>query len=462
MSLIHLSGQDETSKKFNAPAISSKILQGSSHLTSIRNQNFHAAIIDLQPHVILDADQRPKLGMIYAFYKEVFETYNLTSTLRIGLPSSSKMSNGTWNGFIGELVNGKLDIFCCMSQIWIRYEAMDFSTPVFQAPVKGYLARPKLHVKWLAILYPFSYTVWFLVLLILFGSMPLFYIHLTIKHSNEYRVSVSHAIYTAIMLPYSALFQESRTIPPSVEVLMFATIFYSVIIRIFYTSNLIMFLTFPDPEPIPKTLEELSNREDYKIYSMRFEGAASEIYLNQTKVKAFVKIRKRQIFEPDHTKCMHAALFQEKTVCIGWPIIAEPVIVKNLTLNTIFNPFRSTPSEFSTAVSFAFPKNFKYFKEFNSIISWSVGTGLFPKFKLDATNYLQKNGREWLRQNQDSSIYRTLKHLTEDSIFTRTKPFGLENFRFSFVCSLVGLSLATFALLVELVPWLYIRLGFVK
>ncbi|CAG7727221.1 unnamed protein product, partial [Allacma fusca] len=308
--------------------------------SSIRNQELDLAILDLEPYVVRDSSNEPVLGLTYQFFQELIKTYNVTARLMISRSSLSKLPNGTWEGFAGDLMSHKLDFFCCMSQVLLRFQSMDFTTTLFEFPTKFYTAKPTVHVKWEAILYPFDSTVWLLILSFFFGSIPIFYIHLKLKRDRG--PQPSDIFYKSIALPFSALLQGSLKIPPRVKYLMVINIFYGIVILGFYSSNLISFLTFPEPEIVPETFEDLAERNEYTIYNMLYKGSSTEIFFNLTKVKALRNIRRRKIDDSDHTRCLNSALFKAKTVCIGWPILANPIIAKNLTLISAVKPVKSS------------------------------------------------------------------------------------------------------------------------
>ncbi|CAG7823190.1 unnamed protein product, partial [Allacma fusca] len=237
-------------------------------------------------------------------------------------------------------------------------------------------------------------------------SIPIFYIHLILKRSND--PGPSDKMFLAIVLPFAALVQESRSIPRRARLFTVITIFYALIVGQFYCSNLISFLTFPEPEVIPRSFEELSNRKDYTIYTMYYKGSALDIFFNQTKAEAFVQIRKRMINEPNFFKCPEHALLKQKTACISLLLIVEPFLAKNLTLHSSFNPLKISPPAFSIPVNIGLQKNSKHFESMNSIVGWALDTGQFLNWKQLTLDHLKRRGIVWMRNQRGSEIYKQL------------------------------------------------------
>ncbi|CAG7728437.1 unnamed protein product [Allacma fusca] len=430
-------------------SIQSQLPESCRKWNSIRNQQLSIALFKLSPYVVLDGNDKPVMGMAYNFFQAVKKIYNVSTTIEISLTKLGKSKNGSWEGVMGDLVTRKKDVLAAISLIPSRFEAVDFTGPINFVSVRVFLSHPKISVKWQAILYPFDRSVWFLVFIFFVASITLFYVHLTLKRSND--TELHDKMYLAIVIPFSALVQASSGIPRRARFFTAITLFYALILGQFYCSNLISFLTFPETEVIPRSFEDLSNRKDYKIYTMYFPGGTLDMFLNETKIDTFIKIRERMTNLKDFSKCAEFAIFSAKSACIGWPVIMDPLIAKNFTLHSTFNPLRTTPPATSFSIHVLLQKYSKHYESMNSIVGWATDTGQFIKWRHMTLDNLKKTGLQWLKSRRGSEPYQRLEKLTEEFYTLGTKPFGVENFVLCFSSLLVGALLALLIWICEII-----------
>jgi len=96
------------------------------------------------------------------------------------------------------------------------------------------------------------------------------------------------ALYFSFILPFCALLQESRKVPRKVRFLMGIFLFYSIVVGVFYNSNLISFLSFPEHEKVPHTWEDLAQRKDYDIKLAYYVGGAGIKFFAETNIATFI------------------------------------------------------------------------------------------------------------------------------------------------------------------------------
>ncbi|CAG7829045.1 unnamed protein product [Allacma fusca] len=430
------------------PLIQIHLPQSCRKWNSIRNQHLSIAIFKLLTYVLLNSENKPIMGMTYNFIQAVSKFYNVSMSIDISLTKFGKSKNGSWEGFIGEVVTGRKDIIAGIGGLPARFEALDFTSPIFFGSMRAFLSHPKTSVKWQAILLPFDTTVWLIVFIFFVLSVTLFYIHLNLKRSND--TELPDKIYLSIMIPFSALIQASRGIPHRARFFTVITLFYALVVGQFYCSNLISFLTFPEPEVIPRSFEDLSNRNDYTIHMMSLGGLSTDVFFNQTKIKTFVKIRERMIKQKDFFKCAEFAVLSPKTACIGYPEILVPIIANNFTLHSGFNPLRTTPHCLSFPINVALQKNSKHFESVNSIVGWACDTGHFTKWWQMTLDYLKNAGSQWLKHRRDGKTFQKLHELLDESQHQDMKPFGVKHFVLCFCSVLVGGFLASIIWICEI------------
>ncbi|CAG7823501.1 unnamed protein product [Allacma fusca] len=385
-----------------------------SNWNSIRNQHLSIVVLNLLPYIVLGTDHKPIMGMTYDFIHTVSKIYNVSRVLDISLTKLGKSRNGSREGFMGDLVTAKKDLLAGIGGIYSRFEALDFSCTGAFTTLSFYASHPKISVKWQAIVFPIDTTVWILIFVFLIALIPLFYIHLKLKRCNDREPS--DKMYLAVVIPFSALIESC-----------------------------------PKAEVVPQSFEDLSNREDYTIYTIHITGGIIEVVFNETKIETFKNIRERMINQKDFLKCVEYAIFSPKTVCIGWPLAMDSIIAKNLTIHSTFNPLLTTDSSSSFAVILGLQKNSKHFESVNSVVGWASDTGHFTKWRELTLDNLKYTGSQWLKERRSSELYQGLEKLAQEFHHLATKPFGMENVVLCFTTAIVGSCLASLAWLCEIV-----------
>ncbi|CAG7642630.1 unnamed protein product [Allacma fusca] len=415
--------------------------------SSLRNEHLRVGIFKLDVHVIFDSAGSPKFGFSYSCLEALAKARNFTHDLEIKYTGFGQNPDGTWQGMLGDLVNRKKDILFIMGQTLQRNEAIDFTTPYAITTMRFFTRRPTASIKWEAIFYPFDLRTWNLILFVFVLMTPVFYLHLKFGGA-PHRSKQEDPWYHAITLPFSALIQESINIPPRVHFLMQICLLYSMIIQGFYSSNLISFLTFPEPEPVPLTYEDLALRKDYTAELMVFNGGATEVLFNKTKVQHFVEIRKRLLMEKNFNKCVRDAILNKKTVCISWPIMVDNIMAKNFTLNPNLNLALVSSSGMFAFINIGLQRYSKHTESLSSAIGWLANTGHGLRWKDNVISYLKSEGRRWLVQEK-GEIYRNITELA-NMFEVQTKPFGIYHFVVSFFVVQFGASAGLFALFGEI------------
>ncbi|CAG7717473.1 unnamed protein product [Allacma fusca] len=385
-----------------------------SNWNSIRNQYLSIGFLKLLPYILLDTDHKPIMGMTYDFIQTVSKIYNVSRVLDISLTKLGKSRNGSWEGVMGDLVTGKKDLLAGIGGIYSRFEALDFSCTGAFSTISFYVSHPKISVKWQAIVFPFDATVWIVIFIFFIAFILLFYIHLNLKRSNDREPA--DKMYLAVVIPFSALIVAS-----------------------------------PKFELVPQSFEDLSNRKEYTIYTTYIAGGSIEVFFNETEIDTFTKIRKRMINQKDLLKCLESAIFSTKTVCIGWPIVMDPIIANNLTIHSTFNPLRTTASVSSFPIILGLTKYSKHFDSVNSIVGWASDTGHFTKWRQLTLDNLKHTSSQWLKEKRNSKLYQGLEKLSQEFHHLATKPFGMENVVLCFTSAIVGSILASLAWFFEII-----------
>ncbi|CAG7673117.1 unnamed protein product, partial [Allacma fusca] len=302
-------------------------------------------------------------------FKTVSNIYNVSRVLGISATKLGKSRNGSWEGLMGDMVTGKKDLLAGIGGISSRFEALDFSCTVA------------------------------------FNSL---------KRSQD--IEPNDTIYLAIVIPFAALIESSPSIPNRARILTVITLFYALLVGQFYSSNLMSLLTFPEPEVVPQTFQDVSIWKDYTIYTTYLAGGSIEIFFNETDIETngFV-------------------LWKE----FDAPFSVQPV-ANHVTCLEFPNNIRAQEES-------------KHFESVNSIVGWASDTGHFTKWRQLTMDNLKYTGSQPLKQRRNGYLYQGLEKLAQEFHHLATKPFNIENFVFCFTSAIVGSFLTSLAWVCEIV-----------
>ena len=213
---------------------------------------------------------------------------------------------------------------------------------------------------------------------------------------------------------------------------------------------MISFLTLPEHEHVPNTVEELAAAADYKIGYIDYKGTAGESYLRENNRPAIKAILSRlNVIPPrESVKGLMGLATERKFVMLDYQKISTSMIASNLTLYPGVYPAKQGESFFGILIGPAFRKYSKLSEVMSITIAALGETGHFLKRSEEALETARRRGRSWLKTGR-KTLYHHLKTMALESLYPTMKPFSLHHFTFSFLYLSAGCILAVAAFLSE-------------
>ncbi|CAG7826918.1 unnamed protein product [Allacma fusca] len=236
-----------------------------------------------------------------------------------------------------------------------------------------------------AVVDTYEKTVWMLIISSVLLFIPALY--MAMKCSGKYQFKT---FALALTIPFCVMLEQSYKVRSSgIKMLLSLLFLQSMILGTGYKSNLICYLTFPAPEPVPDTFQELADQTEYQIQLASFKDAGY-YFLQGTTTAKFVKIRERYQITMDRFECLKEAATQKKCICIMWDLVSVPIVSMNMTLN------RTDLKDADVAV-----------------------------------------GIKWLNSRKDTELYQKLHASSKPK--SKAQPFRIENVAISMFIVVVGL-----------------------
>ncbi|CAG7734160.1 unnamed protein product [Allacma fusca] len=421
----------------------------------LRQRHFNINSFHLKLQVVRDRNGNPIGGMGYNFVKTFTEYYNSTFDLsHEGAKNNKQMSNGSWNGLLGSLIDSRADIAIWLGNTETRSPYADFTTPAINLPLVFFTSLPRASVTWYGILFVFSKEVWVCIALSIVSVIPVYYFKIVVENHSH---TGTEFLYLSIILPVCAILQEARNIPVQARGLSGLFLFYAIIVGTFFNSNLISFLTLPVLEHAPETPDELWKMLEYDIRYLYYPGAACDLFFSQTKSPMFMDIKKRMKYTPPSsaTHSMMETAVMPKMAQLHYDLAGHIIVAENLTFHPAFVPVKMSRTPIlDIPIGFVLRK----YSQFTETVSYNVGklqnTGHFKKWFDQTLDIVRGRGISWLKEvkteeRREELGYKVVE-LTEDAMSATTKPFTLVHFGLMFCCLVCGLSLGLACFLVEI------------
>ncbi|CAG7704628.1 unnamed protein product [Allacma fusca] len=366
--------------------------------------------------------------------------YDTESSMNI-----NQMENGSWHGFIGDLINSKADIVLWLSNTYQRDSYVDFTTPWINNDAVLFSPLPRYTLKWQAMFLALQPEVWFCIILTMVIFIPVFYFQMVLN-SSDHRFSNQIWSLSAI-LPMYAIFQASISVPKPVKWTFISLVFYSIIICTCFTSNLTSFLTLPEADPLPKSLKDLSKMKNLQIDFIGFPGSNIKLFFDDATSPVYVDIRNRMNLV--HPKNMEAKMvdmaLDGKSVIINYELNGLLAAAESLQVLPQINIFKKT-TILSSPVSLVLQKFSKFTEAFNVNAGKLHVTGIFAKMLQSILGERRKKTRGKLKS---SSFYQRLCQISKQLMtIAETKPFTMKNLMAPFFILSIGLviSVASFGI----------------
>ena len=328
------------------------------------------AAAHIPPFITFDQQGVANGGNIFLFLYYVSLQYNVSVVWDHSARRSGVYVDGQWTGLTGMLHYRHADLGIPMGNIPQRFEILDF----LQTHTSGiiFVTRPpRTHVKWQAIVYPLAPSCWAAFFLTYFAVSAVFF--LILKVSNE-----RNPWYQTLFIPYHFTISQGFDIqiPAAAKTLVAFCMFFIFVVVTGYTSDLVSYFSFPEPDVIPRKFDALDKRRDYKVVFHNNKGTALQ-YFSSAHPGPVKRVRRRFEMEEDVAKCVQEALLGKKTVCVDWDLKIRSADAGNLTLPRVFKSMlvESKPVVI-LPLGIVFPKNSIYTGTFAFIGKYYRDMGL--------------------------------------------------------------------------------------
>ncbi|CAG7723464.1 unnamed protein product [Allacma fusca] len=349
---------------------------------AVENLNRQHLVIEMksfEPHLIENSKREPIGGITWTLLNTLSQNYNFTFTRKIAKTEVTSNLNLTQSikrtpkALLKDLIENRIDMVLPFGKTLYLSQLLDFTRPIIDMNLFFFTAKPKVTIKWAAVFYPFDTLVWILILTI--SMLVVMFYTLRIKLFQTSYLNQS----SVILIPINIHLQQNLTWlgKKRYYYLVLLFLFYSVIINIYYNSNLLAFITFPEQETVPKSVEELL-ASDYKIIFWTIPGEMVDYFFKKTTAKRYVQLRDKYEFQPSKYKCILAGLYEPKTVCLMIDFATEASIAKNATLNSI--PTEYSKRFLSFVVGMVLQKNSRYFLGFEYAIYRLTEAGIIRQW----------------------------------------------------------------------------------
>ncbi|CAG7687942.1 unnamed protein product [Allacma fusca] len=422
---------------------------------SMEGRRLQIGSLPLKPYLIMDENHVIISGVSWLLMTAVSTNYNFTFTRQAtNSDNNHPMQNGTHQGLAGDLIEGKIDVLLPHAPSVPGLKYMDFTTSIMTFNLCFFFSHPKTGVEWRAIFYPFQRNVWFLLICTCFTVSLLLVAFTAGSKSNLKLIHFIHA-----MLPFRLLLQQCPQKIKTSRNVVVQFLFFSVVINTYYNSNLLVYLTFPKPENLPGTVEQLLDRPEFKIMTWQIPGGFTDTFLKSSGSVVLTALRKRLEQKQSDFNCIRDSILQEKTTCVATNVRVETVIATNFTVRSHFNPLVKSESILTSSACMALRKHSRYFSFFRTVMGWLKDSGMVSKWYDVAIAVLRQRGQLWLKtqEHTDAYAYRILRAQADNFHGNGVKALQVGNLRVAFVAWLGGLILGVFVIGLEFMNLAYVR-----
>ncbi|CAG7725863.1 unnamed protein product, partial [Allacma fusca] len=184
--------------------------------------------------------------------------------------SGNLLKNGSWNGAMGDVIDGRADIGFCAGQNWLRYQYTDMAGAMEFMVLSFARGKPLPEFTWKAALLPFSLEVW-----IGCGASFLlgFSIMLILNDAKIWGIKKPSKNIVLLEFAISAFFERPCEIVGNLNLRNFVT-FWSLmglVMATVYKGIVVSLLAFPFFTPAPNSFDELSASSKY-LWGLQFYG----------------------------------------------------------------------------------------------------------------------------------------------------------------------------------------------
>ncbi|CAG7785482.1 unnamed protein product [Allacma fusca] len=408
---------------------------------------FKVTTLLLDPYITLK-DGVPIGGCFYNMVLHGSQKFNFTFSIEVpAWAGASQFPNGTWRGPMREVIEGEKDFILGTGHTYERDPYLDYPCFFELTGISYATAHPKTVVDWRAILYIFEPSTWACLALTFLTISGVVLVALKMSSTAEFKTTY---IFTTLSITFNPLLEQGATIPriANVRLVYLFNMLMSLVIVTYFKSDFIAYVTYPSHERIPLDYRELGERAVFTVMLMQL-NALETVFFNKTTNPLYVGLRERMIYERDWVKCMAAAAFDPKTVCISVENMVRAIWASNFTVSRIHSPVVfSKENAYYFIWGVGFTRHSKYVDSFASIIRLLRDTGNIRKWMDDHYEYKSTNSIRWL-QGERGPLYGRIMEALKPQLGLGVVPFRLSNVLLSLIVWGFGVIIGGIAFFLE-------------
>ena len=390
------------------------------------------------PPLMIMKDGKPVSGVMYKLFRQASRHFNFTYSLTAGMEGTGRvLPNGTWTGMVGDLMYRRFDISATIRVTPQRYGLIDEADYLTQDPPIFITSLPKLYVRSGAILYPFTFHMWGMIILAFAFIVVVLLTLITMKQHHDLPSAWSNVrkyVWKAFIIPFSLTFDQGTWIPHGTRLVTATWMLFMIVISAAYKEKLFSFLTFPQPESVPRSVEELHRMTGYKIVFHYWKSALYNLFVT-SEHQMHRDLVKRFVLEPDITKCVLLAVFEPKTVCIAFQSLAQLTLASNATLQYGFQTAVYSSNILlmdPMYIGIALQKDSPYTRDISRVSSMFRDGGFIGYWQEQEFRKYELKGMTWMKENKGSYAHMKLEQILSENLST-TKPLKLGQFAVIFL-----------------------------
>lgn len=370
----------------------------------VRNKHLNVVGLEVEPTLVTE-NGVPILGISYEAFGAASKMLNFTYSMQVRRLRFFKHPNGSWGGYMGDLVEGRVDfLFATVAGNVDRHRSVEYATFGFDMGINFITRHPSPVIGWTTFLQPIQIDAWLALLILL--------LFLTVTVLMQLRRS-QRSVSSAVLIVIAPLLGQEVRISPSLRISIWLWLFGSMVFCNYYTSNLLSYITHPSLARIPRTFPDLAEHSDFKIQMIDLPGAANEVFFNTSRHSAYINIRERYRITRNYFDCVARAATENKMACIGFSIHMFPIVHKHLVLLKGFEPV-VTSARAPTIIFLhsVLQKDSKYTDSVNFMTGWTRDLGVIMKWNRNIFDYYETISRQWLRSKDGAAVATKLREAT--------------------------------------------------
>ncbi len=370
--------------------IKSDNLKVHKYINNLQGKTLQASFFSVSPFFMAvhsNNSNNKSYGMRGSFANFTLETSkraNFTFNFEEFFSVSEQLKNGTWTGHYGEIVHGKADFTPVAGYLVDRYYIMTYLTVTSRESIIFCVKEPQPVLRWQALVFPLSKTVWILTLFAFASFVCLFTIIVIFKLVRSQTYSVPIFLEEGIFLPIALFLEQNIRLPieAPARITAISLIWFAFVIGMFHKTNLVGFITFPEKQVIPRSFKQLHEHKEYAINLFSFSSA--ELYiLNNSPSPIFKGIVSRLKVIKSLDECVKLAT-KDKTACIMWKNIGVTEIMKQVvSFPALESLYLSQDEAFAADLTSGIKRYSIYYETLNRYAGATRDAGLFSKWIKD-------------------------------------------------------------------------------